>query len=176
MEILECLTKKGIYIAQGNKFPENIRLLALNMEIESEETEIDLVEARRKKALGNGTFIHYWMRQYLFRMCNNDPFCNKIADCNSSCIQRIEPGEQLTPHQDKENDEGLLYIILTYFTDNDNYSGREFYWIDREDGEIKYYKPKNGDVIILDTELKHGVNMLTSNDNITTFVMRILDD
>jgi hypothetical protein len=175
MEILNQLSEKGISIFQG-RFPENIRLMALRMPIESEDSEFNLIEAKRKKALGNNTFIHYWMQRYLFRACNNDPFRNKIADCNSSCIQRIEQGEHLPLHNDKETDEGLKYVVLTYFTDSDDYEGRELYWEDRQTNEIKYYKPKNGDVIIMDTELKHGVNMLNSNNNITTFVMRITEE
>lgn len=172
MGILKSLTEKGIYIVQGN-FPKGIRDILLATPIHPEEGEEGLVEASHKKYLGNNTLAHYWVEKGLRRSLDDQEFNKLIANCTHSCIQRIREGEQLPLHKDKENDEGLLYIVIAYFTDTNSYSGRELYWIDREDKTIKYHKPKNGDIIILDTEIEHGVNMLTSNDNITTFVIRI---
>lgn len=174
MNIQNELIKKGIYITHFN-YGKDLKNIILNTRIKSEDSENNIIEAKYKMFMGPKTSAHFLMRKYLYNFLKDIDlnFADIISKCDSTVIQRIMPGEQLPLHKDAEYEERLLYLVLIYITDSDNYIGREFYWRDKFTNEIKSHKPQNGDIIIIDTKLEHGVNMLASDNNITTFVYRI---
>jgi hypothetical protein len=109
---------------------------------------------------------------YDFFLKENNKIADIIKNIENISIQRITVGEKLDLHTDNESQENLKYLALAYFTKNNNYYGREFFWKENEENLIEH-KPKNGDILLFKADTPHGVKILLSNDNITTVALRI---
>lgn len=80
-------------------------------------------------------------------------------------VNKMTMGEFIPMHN--EVGQRSPFEIILWFTQNDEYEGREF--IMEHEGKRVLFKPKNGDICFLDTtqrEVFHGVNPLLTDTEI----------
>lgn len=90
-------------------------------------------------------------------------------------INRMRQGEWVPMHN--EVAQKSPFEIILWLTQTDDYEGREFVMKDAN-GVETYYKPKNGDICLLDTtqpDTYHGVNKLISDTEIISIVGGLLE-
>lgn len=144
------------------------RKKALNFTIKSNtEVPSGYQFIKYKEAIDAESFIADIVRD-IFISSNLPKFLQDgISNAKTFSVTRLEPGEYMNKHIDKQNEPDLNYVALLYITEKDNYEGREFYY--ELSNNIKIIKPKNGTVVIFDASLPHGVMPLITNVNITSF-------
>lgn len=86
-------------------------------------------------------------------------------------------GEEFYSHLDDVD--GFDFYIIYYITETDNYYGRELMYRHGAEGELKFHKPKDGDVCIFDARqdgLWHGVFRQLSDHKIISAVIGVKEE